>query len=131
MDQRFQAGTERRLAWGIGLLIVAGLCWAWSAWHTFTPYETANGIHCSAPFHREDGELYAATRHSQADDSIEACVVQRNWQSSTVPLVLSFPLAVTGVGLLSGALATRRSHAHRAAMERAEREWERGKGGRA
>lgn len=128
LEQRFQSGTERRLAWGTGLLIAAGLCWLWSAWHTFTSYETDSGTHCSAPFHRDEEHLYEPAPRGAPDEPVMECAATRDWQSTTVPLLLSFPVAVTGVGLASSALAARRLRAHQVAVEQARGEWERGKG---
>ncbi|MEU6441460.1 hypothetical protein [Streptomyces sp. NPDC047046] len=132
VEQRFRSGTERRIAWGIGLLIAAGLCWIWSAWHTFTPYdsEVENGVRCAAPFHRDEEGHYGSRDRDDWDSLVVGCAVTRDWQSTTVPLVISFPIAVTGAGLLAGALATRRMLGFQADVERAQREWARTKGDR-
>ncbi|WP_431034992.1 hypothetical protein ACQYWQ_14370 [Streptomyces sp. P6-2-1] len=133
MERRFRSGVERRIGWGIGLLILAGLCWAWSAWHTFTPYDSrvAPGVRCAAPFHREEEDVYHYGDRDDWNSLVVGCAVTRNWQSTTVPLVISFPLAVTGVGLLASALAARRMLRLQAEVEHAQREWARTKGGRA
>ncbi|MFJ4414308.1 hypothetical protein [Streptomyces sp. NPDC088925] len=127
-EQRFRASVGKRRLWGIVLLIAAGLCWAWSAWHTFTPYTTDNKVQCAAPFHRDGDDLYRPDGHEGARGA--TCAAARDWQSSTVPLVIGFPLAVTGVGLFASAGATVRLRTHLLYIERAERAWARRKDGR-
>lgn len=114
LDFRDRAGRIR--AWGIGLLTVAVLQWAWCALLLLTPYEVDE----------EPGDRYPAecesrllTERGTANDGLrngDWCQNERDWPEALAVLGLSVPMSVAGVALfMSGSMSIRMS-AHAEAM---------------
>ncbi|MFJ5709140.1 MULTISPECIES: hypothetical protein [unclassified Streptomyces] len=91
------ARARRTQAWGLGLLAVAGLLWAWFAVLLVTPYA-------------EDGKCPALVASEYAHD--DACVEVRDWPLLVALLGGSVPCAALGAGLSASGGAQRRLAEH-------------------
>ncbi|MFI8326600.1 hypothetical protein [Streptomyces sp. NPDC085529] len=92
------ARARRTQAWGLGLLAVAGLLWAWFAVLLVTPYGE-DGDECPA---------LIASEYAHADDCVEA----RDWPLLVALLGGSVPCAALGAGLSASGGAQRRLAEH-------------------
>ncbi|MFF2777644.1 hypothetical protein ACFVU3_22355 [Streptomyces sp. NPDC058052] len=90
--------ARRTQAWGLGLLAVAGLLWAWFAVLLVTPYGD-DGDACPA---------LIASEYAHADDCVEA----RDWPLLLALLGGSVPFAALGSGLTASGGAQRRLAEH-------------------
>ncbi len=114
LDFRDRAGRIR--AWGIGLLTVAVLQWAWCALLLLTPYEVDE----------EPGDRYPAecesrllTERGTANDGLrngDWCQNERDWPEALAVLGLSVPMSVAGVALFMNGSMSIRMSAHAEAM---------------
>lgn len=85
--------AQRMRSWGMGLLLLAGLSWAYLAFQMFTPYETGRyGNDCDAPAFR--------------DHAYENCEAERPWTTMMGLLAASVPLGMLGMGLYTSGNTT-------------------------
>lgn len=114
LDFRDRAGRIR--AWGIALLTVAVLQWAWCALLLLTPYEVDEKPGDRYPAECESRLL---TERGTANDGLrngDWCQNERDWPEALAVLGLSVPVSVAGVALfMSGSMSIRMS-AHAEAM---------------
>ncbi|MFE9251728.1 hypothetical protein [Streptomyces sp. NPDC007088] len=104
---RFRSGSERLRAWGVALLVLAGLLWVYAAWQMFTPYTGEFGkVDCSGLAFQEREDLYREDPHRSTDSgdwgvyNAQSCAVARDWAGPLTALVLSTPFATVG-GILA------------------------------
>lgn len=94
------ARARRTQGWGLGLLAVAGLLWAWFAVLLVTPYD-------------EDGDGYdcpALITSEYAHDG--SCAEERDWPLIMALLGGSVPFAALGAGLTASGGSQRRLAEH-------------------
>ncbi|MDI9889466.1 hypothetical protein QMZ92_35495 [Streptomyces sp. HNM0645] len=114
LDFRDRAGRIR--AWGIGLLAVAALQWAWCALLLLTPYTVDEEPDDQHPAECESRLL---TERGTANDGLQRsdwCQNERDWPEALAVLGLSVPVSVAGVGLFTSGSVSRRMSAHAEAM---------------
>ncbi|MGW7268423.1 hypothetical protein [Streptomyces sp. NPDC054842] len=119
LDFRDRCGRIR--AWGIGLLALAGLLWAWCAVLVLTPYEVDRKPDDRSPLECES-RLF--TDRGTANDGLRAydyCQNERDWPEALAVLGLSVPVSVVGVGLFTAGTVSRRMSAHGEAMRELDR----------
>ncbi|MFJ8884166.1 hypothetical protein ACIRJR_12240 [Streptomyces sp. NPDC102402] len=113
-DFRDQAGRTRM--WGIALLSLAALLWAWCAVLLLTPYEVAEEPDDQYPAECESRLL---TDRGTANEGLirgDDCANERDWPEATAVLGLSLPVSVAGVALFTIGTVTRRMSSHGQAM---------------
>ncbi|MFF1569203.1 hypothetical protein ACFVY1_38110 [Streptomyces sp. NPDC058293] len=114
LDFRDRAGRIR--AWGIGLLVVAALQWAWCALLLLTPYSVDREPDDQYPAECESRLLTERGTANNGLQSSDWCQNERDWPEALAVLGLSLPVSVAGVALFtSGSLSIRMS-AHAEAM---------------
>ncbi|MFJ8649366.1 hypothetical protein ACIRNI_24995 [Streptomyces sp. NPDC093546] len=114
LDFRDQAGRLR--AWGIGLLVVAALQWAWCALLLLTPYEVDRVPDDHYPAECESRLL---TDRGTANDGLRRedwCANERDWPEALAVLGLSVPVSVAGAVLFTSGSLSLRMSAHAEAM---------------
>ncbi|MEU4134325.1 hypothetical protein [Streptomyces wuyuanensis] len=114
LDFRDRAGRIR--AWGIGLLAVATLQWAWCALLLLTPYQVDE-----EPDDRNPAECASRllTEYGTANEGLQRgdwCQNERDWPEAVAVLGLSVPVSVAGVALFTSGSVSRRMSAHAEAM---------------
>ncbi|GAB7102925.1 hypothetical protein JCM4814A_12390 [Streptomyces phaeofaciens JCM 4814] len=118
LDFRDRAGRTR--AWGIGLLSLATLLWAWCAVLLLTPYEAdrnddAYPVECESRLLTDRGTANEGVR------SGDYCADERDWPEALAVLGLSVPVSVVGVALFTTGTLSRRMSAHAEAMRELDR----------
>ncbi|MBO7935223.1 hypothetical protein [Streptomyces antibioticus] len=119
LDFRERAGRTR--AWGIGLLSLAALLWAWCAVLLLTPYEAERKPDdrypdaCESRLLTEYGTANEGVRHG------DYCANERDWPEALAVLGLSIPVSVVGVALFTTGTLSRRMSAHAEAMRELDR----------
>jgi hypothetical protein len=119
LDFRDQSGRIR--AWGIGLLTLAGLLWAWCAVLVLTPYEVEREPDDKYP---RECESRLFTDRGTANDGLrqyDYCGNERDWPEALAVLGLSVPVSVVGVALFTIGTVSRRMSAHGEAMRELDR----------
>ncbi|MEV3987362.1 hypothetical protein AB0J57_00475 [Streptomyces sp. NPDC049837] len=115
-DLDFRDRGRRIRAWGIGLLSLAGLLWAWCAVLLLTPYEVDEEPDDRYP---RECESRLLTERGTANDGVRRgalCESERDWPEALAVLGLSVPVSVAGaMAFTSGSLMCRMS-AHAEAM---------------
>ncbi|MEU2489845.1 hypothetical protein [Streptomyces sp. NPDC007883] len=114
LDFRDRAGRIR--AWGIGLLAVATLQWAWCALLLLTPYEVDQEPDDRHPAECESRLL---TDRGTANEGVQRrdwCQNERDWPEALAVLGLSVPVSVVGVALFTSGSTSLRMSAHAEAM---------------
>ncbi|MEV1053336.1 hypothetical protein [Streptomyces sp. NPDC049887] len=115
-DLDFRDRAARIRAWGIGLLAVAALQWAWCALLLLTPYtvdeepDDQHPARCESRLLTEDGTANGGLRRGYR------CQNERDWPEALAVLGLSVPVSVAGVGLFTSGSVSRRMSAHAEAM---------------
>ncbi|MFH8620118.1 hypothetical protein ACH4E8_34255 [Streptomyces sp. NPDC017979] len=118
-DRDFRDTAERTRLRGLGLLVLAGLLWAWCAVLLLTPYEAEREF---ARFGRDTPEECGArllTDQSTANDGIrkgDYCQAERDWPEAVAVLGLSLPVSIAGTVLFTTGFVSRRMSAHSQAM---------------
>jgi hypothetical protein len=115
-DLDFRDRASRTRAWGIGLLTVATLLWAWCAVLLLTPYEADRKP--DDPYPREC-ESPLLTDRGTANEGLQRgdyCQNERDWPEALAVLGLSLPVSITGVALFTTGTVSRRMSAHAEAM---------------
>lgn len=119
LDFRDRAGRTR--AWGVGLLVVAGLLWTWCTLLLLTPYEVDRepddqySVECESRLLTEQGTANRGLRHS------DHCQNERDWPEAVAVLGLSVPVSVAGAVLFTSGSVSRRMSAHAEAMRELDR----------
>jgi hypothetical protein len=114
LDFRDRAGRTR--AWGIGLLVVAGLLWSWCTLLLLTPYEVDRKpddrypVECEPRLMTERGTANEGLGHG------DYCQNERDWPEAVAVLALSVPVSVAGAVLFTSGSVSRRMSAHADAM---------------
>ncbi|MEV0846265.1 hypothetical protein AB0J21_10380 [Streptomyces sp. NPDC049954] len=124
---RFRSGSGRLRAWGVTLLVLAGLLWVYAAWQMFAPYTGEFGrVDCSGPAFQDHEDLYredpyrgSASRNWGVYNA-ESCAAARDWAGPLTALVLSTPLATVGGMLAATGTASLRVSEHIERRGRAE-----------
>ncbi|NEB82282.1 hypothetical protein G3I40_44795 [Streptomyces sp. SID14478] len=114
LDFRYRAGRER--AWGLGLLAVATLQWAWCALLLLTPYTVDEEPDDRHPAECESRLL---TDRGTANNGIykgDWCQNERDWPEALLVLGLSVPVSAAGVALFTSGRVSIRMSAHAEAM---------------
>ncbi|MEU2658680.1 hypothetical protein ABZ615_25605 [Streptomyces sp. NPDC007325] len=120
-DLDFRDKARRTSAWGIGLLAVAGLLWAWCAVLLLTSYEVDRKpgdkypAECEARLLTDESTANRGLRHNSW------CQNERDWPEALAVLGLSVPVSIAGVALLTTGTVSRRMSAHAEAMRELDR----------
>ncbi|GAA2454281.1 hypothetical protein [Streptomyces glaucus] len=120
-DLRFRDRAGRTRAWGMGLLGLAGVLWAWCAVLLLTPYEVEEEPDDPYP---EQCESRLLTERGTANEGLQAgdhCQNERDWPEALAVLGLSVPVSVVGVALFTSGSLSRRMSAHAEAMRELDR----------
>ncbi|WP_329118830.1 hypothetical protein [Streptomyces sp. NBC_01465] len=121
VEQDFLARSDRLRGWGVGLLCLAAVIWAYAAWEMFTPFtSTVWEVDCSAPAFSERRDLYIDDRTTDAHDRALRCDADRDWTGPVTALVLSVPISAAGAALLATGTAMSALRRHDDALRRAE-----------
>ncbi|MEU2108621.1 hypothetical protein [Streptomyces sp. NPDC019507] len=115
-DLDFRDRARRIRAWGIGLLAVATLQWAWCALLLLTPYEVDRKPDDRYPAECESRLL---TDRGTANEGVQRrdwCQNERDWPEALAVLGLSVPVSVVGVALFTSGGTSLRMSAHAEAM---------------
>jgi hypothetical protein len=115
-DLDFRERAEKTRAWGLVLLSLAALLWAWCAVLLLMPYEVD----------REPDDQYPAecesrlfTDRGTANDGLsrgDYCADERDWPEALAVLGISLPVSITGVGFFTIGTVSRRMSSHSQAM---------------
>ncbi|MEU2431617.1 MULTISPECIES: hypothetical protein [unclassified Streptomyces] len=116
-DRDFREQGLRTRHWGILLLIVAGLLWAWFAALLFTPYQLDDGwsdepTECESRFFTDRAEANETAAEGGQ------CAAERDWPKLLAVLGGSVPFAVGGAVLYAVGTVTCRISFHGAEMAR-------------
>ncbi|MFG2882892.1 hypothetical protein ACGFYV_11415 [Streptomyces sp. NPDC048297] len=120
-DVDFRDRSSRTRTWGIALLAVAGLLWAWCAVLVLTPYDVDRHSGDHYPEHCESRLL---TDRGTANEGVQRgdyCADERDWPEALALLGLSLPTSITGVALFTTGTLSRRMSAHAEAMRELDR----------
>ncbi|MFD6244909.1 hypothetical protein [Streptomyces roseolus] len=115
-DLDFRDRARRTSLWGMGLLGLAALLWAWCAVLLLSPYEVDRKpddefpAECESRLLTDDGTANRGVRHHSW------CQAERDWPEALAVLGLSVPVSVAGVGLWTTGAVGRRMSAHAQAM---------------
>ncbi|MFD6620230.1 hypothetical protein ACFWFB_33865 [Streptomyces albidoflavus] len=124
VEDRFRIRAERHRAWGVGLLVAAGVCWGYAAFQMFVPYETKVwSVDCSGPAVADRAGVYDAggTRDEIVRRKVTLCAEERDWPAPLTALLISAPLAAVGACLCTAGSVALSLRAHAAELARAER----------
>ena len=119
LDFRDRAGRTR--AWGIGLLSLATLLWAWCAVLLLTPYEADRKDDDAYPVECESRLLTDLGTANEGVRRGDYCADERDWPEALAVLGLSVPVSVVGVALFTTGTLSRRMSAHAEAMRELDR----------
>ncbi|QTD99580.1 hypothetical protein [Streptomyces cyanogenus] len=120
-DLDFRDRASRIRAWGIGLLAVAGLLWAWCAVLLLTPYEADRKPDDQYPAQCES-RLF--TDRGTANEGVykgDYCANERDWPEVLALLGLSVPVSLAGAILVTTGTVHRTLSAHAEAMRELDR----------
>lgn len=120
-DLDFRDKARRTSAWGIGLLGVAGLPWAWCAVLPLTSYEVDRKPDDKYPAECEARLLTDETTANRGLRQNSWCQNERDWPEAPAVLGLSVPVSIAGVALLTTGTVSRRVSAHAQAMRELDR----------
>ncbi|WP_428949851.1 hypothetical protein [Streptomyces sp. cg35] len=115
-DLDFRDRNGRIRAWGVGLLVVAALQWAWCALLLLTPYEVDRQPDDHYPAECESRLL---TERGTANNGLQRgdwCQNERDWPEALGVLGLSVPVSIAGVALFVSGSVSLRMSAHAEAM---------------
>ncbi|MFF5503386.1 hypothetical protein ACF1E9_15910 [Streptomyces roseolus] len=120
-DLDFRDRARRTTLWGMGLLALAALLWAWCAVLLLSPYEVDRKpddkypAQCESRLLTDDGTANRGIRQNSW------CQAERDWPEALAVLGLSLPVSVAGVGLCTAGVVSRRMSAHAQAMRELDR----------
>ena len=115
-DLDFRDRAARTRAWGIGLLSLATLLWAWCAVLLLMPYTVDEEPDDDYP---QECESRLFTDRGTANEGLvngDHCADERDWPEVVAVLGVSLPVSVVGMGLFTIGTVTRRMSAHGEAM---------------
>ncbi|WP_369236191.1 hypothetical protein AB5J56_27990 [Streptomyces sp. R21] len=115
-DLDFRDRASRIRGWGIGLLALAGLLWAWCVLLLLTPYEVDEEPDDQYP---RQCESRLMTERGTANEGLQNgdwCANERDWPEALAVLGLSVPVSVVGVALFTSGSLSMRMSAHAEAM---------------
>lgn len=115
-DLDFRERAWRIRNWGIGLLSLATILWAWCAVLLLTPYQVAEDPDDRSS-HQCRSRLF--TEWGTANEGLQRgdwCANERDWPEAVAVLGLSVPVSAAGVTLLTVGLLSSRMSAHSQAM---------------
>jgi hypothetical protein len=115
-DQDFRERATWIRAWGIGLMSLAALLWAWCAVLLLTPYEVDREPDDKYP---EECQSRLFTEYGTANQGLQRrdfCANERDWPEAVALLGLSLPASMVGVALFTSGSVSRRMSAHSEAM---------------
>ncbi|MEU6391887.1 hypothetical protein [Streptomyces sp. NPDC046939] len=124
VEDRFRLRAERQRAWGVGLLVAAGICWGYAAYQMFAPYETRVwSVDCSGPAVADrDGVYDAGGPYDRvARRKAALCAEGRDWPAPVTALLIGAPLAAVGASLRTAGSVALALRAHAAELDRAGR----------
>ncbi|KPC84689.1 MULTISPECIES: hypothetical protein [Streptomyces] len=107
-DQDFRDRAIRTRDWGIGLLSLAALLWAWCAVLLVTPYAVDEEPDDDYP---QECESRLLTERGTANNGLnegDYCEDERDWPEAVALLAVSLPVSIVGVGLLTVGTMSRR-----------------------
>ncbi|WP_228993378.1 hypothetical protein [Streptomyces sp. DH8] len=118
-DYEFREQASRIRAWGVLLLVVAGLLWGWCAILLTTEYsiETRSG-------HEAECAARLFTDRGTANEGVyrgDYCADERDWPEALAVLGLSIPVALVGTALVTTGSVSRRMSGHAQAMRELDR----------
>lgn len=119
LDFRDRAGRIR--AWGVGLLSLAAVLWAWCAVLLLTPYTVDEEPDDRYP---QECESRLFTERGTANEGLfknDHCQNERDWPEVLAVLGLSVPLSAAGTTLLTIGILSARMSAHAEAMRELDR----------
>ncbi|SFN96083.1 hypothetical protein SAMN04487980_104044 [Streptomyces sp. cf124] len=114
LDFRDRAGRTR--AWGVGLLVVAGLLWSWCTLLLLTPYEVDRKPDDRYPVECESRLMPQRGTANEPLSRSGYCQNERDWPEAVAVLGLSVPVSVAGAVLFTSGSVSRRMSAHAEAM---------------
>lgn len=115
-DQDFRDRATRIRSWGLGLLSLAALMWAWCAVLLLTPYTVDEEPDDDYP---QECESRLFTDRGTANEGLfkgDYCADERDWPEAVALLALSLPVSVIGTALFTTGTVTRTMSAHGEAM---------------
>ncbi|MER5892973.1 hypothetical protein [Streptomyces sp. NPDC001876] len=115
-DLDFRDRATRIRTWGLGLLSLAALLWAWCAVLLLTPYTVDEEPDDQYP---QECESRLFTDRGTANQGLfhgDYCADERDWPEAVALLALSLPVSVVGSALFTTGTVTRRMSAHGEAM---------------
>ncbi|MFI0240830.1 hypothetical protein [Streptomyces sp. NPDC016845] len=125
IEDRFRIRAERQRAWGIGLLVAAGICWGYAVYQMFVPYETEVwSVECSGPAVADRAGVYddGGSRSDQiVRRKAELCAEERDWPAPVTALLIGAPLAAVGASMCTAGSVALTLRAHADDLARAER----------
>ncbi|MFJ9055727.1 MULTISPECIES: hypothetical protein [unclassified Streptomyces] len=127
-DQDFRDRAGKTRVWGLVLLSLAALLWAWCAVLLLMPYEVDEvpdddyPAECEARLFTDRGTANEGVRNG------DHCADERDWPEAIAVLGVSLPVSITGVGLFTIGTVTRRMSAHSQAIRELDKLAEKSKG---
>lgn len=107
-DQDFRDQAIRTRDWGLGLLSLAALLWAWCAVLLVTPYSVDEKPDDDYP---RECESRLLTERGTANNGLndgDYCEDERDWPEAVALLAVSLPVSLVGVGLFTAGTVSRR-----------------------
>ncbi|WP_031092565.1 hypothetical protein [Streptomyces sp. NRRL S-15] len=107
-DQDFRDRAIRTRDWGVGLLSLAALLWAWCTVLLVTPYAVDEEPDDDYP---QECESRLLTERGTANNGLnegDYCEDERDWPEAVALLAVSLPVSIVGVGLLTVGTMSRR-----------------------
>ncbi|GHG06686.1 MULTISPECIES: hypothetical protein [Streptomyces] len=120
-DLDFRDRARRTSQWGLGLLGVAALLWAWCAVLLLTSYEVDRKPDDKHPAQCESRLLTDRSTANQGVARGSWCQSERDWPEALAVLGLSLPVSIAGVALFTTGIVSRRMSAHSQAMRELDR----------
>ncbi|MFC9944302.1 hypothetical protein [Streptomyces pratensis] len=111
-DQDFRDRAGKTRTWGLVLLSLAALLWAWCAVLLLMPYEVDEKPDDDYP---AECESRLFTDRGTANEGVrngDHCADERDWPEAVAVLGISLPVSITGVGLFTIGTVTRRMSSH-------------------
>ncbi|WP_203185973.1 hypothetical protein [Streptomyces pratensis] len=115
-DQDFRDRAGKTRTWGLVLLSLAALLWAWCAVLLLMPYEVDEKPDDDYP---AECESRLFTDRGTANEGVrngDHCADGRDWPEAVAVLGISLPVSITGVGLFTIGTVTRRMSSHSQAI---------------